>query len=166
MCAVREGPVGAVNNNSAEVAGLVAQLDQAEQEVSRTVELGKRGFVISVLVFVLIIGQLLPWVGGHVGWQVLVGRGGPVPQLFAATSTGIGIVASALALATRRWWLAWVAAVGSWFSCVDGVLSIWSQQSSHANGAVGGGPGIGMIIAWIAIILLAVQWMKAAWSRD
>jgi hypothetical protein len=166
MCAVRENPVGAINNNSAEVAGLVAQLDEADRKVSRTVELGKRGFIISVLVFVLIIGQLLPWVGGHVGWQVLVGRGGPVPQLFAATSTVIGILASALALATRRWALAWVCAVGGWFSCVDGVLSIWTQQSSHANGAVGSGPGIGMIIAWVAMIFLAVQWMRAAWSRN
>ncbi|KAA9160012.1 hypothetical protein FPZ12_018800 [Amycolatopsis acidicola] len=134
-------------------------------KASRTVELGRRGFVISILVFVLLVGQILPWVGDKVGWQVLFGQGGAIPQLFAATSTLIGIVCSALALATRRWWLTWVCAIGGWFSSVDGLLAIWSQQSSHANNAVGGGPGIGMVIALVAIVLVAGNWMRSAFSR-
>jgi uncharacterized membrane protein len=122
--------------------------------------------VISLLVFVLIVGQVLPWVGDHTGWQVLFGQGGAIPQLFAVTSTVIGVVCSVLALGTRRWWLTWVCAIGGWFSSVDGLLAVWSQQSSGANGAVGGGPGIGMIIALVAIILLAGNWMRTAFSRS
>ena len=114
----------------------------------------------------LLICLLLPWVGEHAGWQVLAGEGGGIPQLFAATSTAVGILASALALVTRRWWLAWVCAAGGWFASVDGLLAIWSQQSSHASGAAGGGPGYGLIIAWIAMICLAVSWMRTAFSRN
>lgn len=144
---------------------LVAEIDQVGARASKTVELGRRGFTIAILTFVVLVSQILPWVGDHAGWQVLLGQGGGIPQLFAATSTGVGILASALALATRRWWLAWVCAAGGWFATVDGLLSIWSQQSSHAGGAVGAGPGYGMIIAWIAIIALAVNWMRTAFSR-
>ncbi|WP_410568684.1 hypothetical protein [Amycolatopsis sp. cmx-4-61] len=149
-----------------ELAGLAAEIDEAGSRVSRTVELGRRGFTIAVFTFVLLICQILPWVGDKAGWQVLAGEGGGIPQLFAATSTGVGILASALALVTRRWWLAWVCAAGGWFASVDGLLSIWSQQSSHAPGSAGGGPGFGMVIAFIAMICLAVQWMRTAFSRS
>ncbi|MEU7783405.1 hypothetical protein [Amycolatopsis sp. NPDC049159] len=149
-----------------DLAELAAEIDEAGVNASRTVELGRRGFTIAVFSFVLLICLILPWVGDHAGWQVLAGEGGGIPQLFAATSTGVGILASALALVTRRWWLAWVCAAGGWFASVDGLLAIWSQQSSHASGAAGGGPGFGLIIAWIAMICLAVQWMRTAFSRS
>jgi biotin transporter BioY len=151
---------------SGELDELAAEIDEVGQQVSRTVELGRRGFTIAVFTFVLLGCLLLPWVGDHAGWQVLAGEGGGIPQLFAATSTAVGVLASALALVTRRWWLAWVCAAGGWFASVDGLLAIWSQQSSHAPGAAGGGPGAGLIIAWIAMICLAVQWMRTAFSRS
>ncbi|WAL67401.1 hypothetical protein ORV05_06350 [Amycolatopsis cynarae] len=151
--------------NGTELGKLGEDVDQVVRKAARTVELGRRGFVLSLLVFALLIGQLLPWVGQHAGWQVLLGQGGPVPQLFAATSTAFGVFASVLALLTRRWWLAWVCAMGGWFASVDGLLAIWSQQSSHANNTAGSGPGIGMIIALVAMVFLAGNWMKTAWSR-
>jgi hypothetical protein len=160
---------GPVNNDSRVLSDLAAEIDEAGEHAARTVELGRRGFTIALCTFALIIGQLLPWVGDHVGWEVLsgqvTGRVGAVPQLFAGTSTLFGVLASILTLATRRWGLAWVCAIGGWFASVDGVLAIWSQQSSQANGVVGAGPGIGLMIAWIATVLLAVQWMRTAWSR-
>jgi hypothetical protein len=155
-----------VNNDSRDLSVLAAEIAEGGRQISRVVELGARGFTIALCTFALIVGQLLPWVAGHAGWQVLVGQGGAIPQLFAVTSTGVGVLATALTLLTRRWVLVWVCAIGGWFASVDGVLAIWSQQSSHANGAVGAGPGIGMIIAWIATLLLAIQWMRTAWSRS
>jgi biotin transporter BioY len=154
------------SKGNGELAELAAEIDEVGDRASRTVELGRRGFTIAVLTFVLLICLVLPWVGEHAGWQVLAGEGGGIPQLFAATSTVVGILASALALVTRRWWLAWVCAAGGWFASVDGLLAIWSQQSSHASGAAGGGPGYGLIIAWIAMICLAVSWMRTAFSRN
>jgi hypothetical protein len=149
-----------------ELAELAAEIDEVGERASRTVELGRRGFTIAVFMFVLLVCLILPWVGEHAGWQVLAGEGGGIPQLFAVTSTAVGILASALALMTRRWWLTWVCAAGGWFASVDGLLAIWSQQSSHASGAAGSGPGFGLIIAWIAMICLAVQWMRTAFSRS
>ncbi|OXM44388.1 hypothetical protein [Amycolatopsis alba] len=145
---------------------LAAEIDEVGERAAKTIELGRRGFSIAVLVFVLLIAQLLPWVGEHAGWEVLLGRGGGIPQLFAATSTGIGVFAGAVTLVTRRWWLAWVCAAGGWFASVDGMLAIWSQQSSHATGAAGGGPGFGMLLAWFATVALAIYWMRSAFSRS
>ncbi|HVW42695.1 MAG TPA: hypothetical protein VHC18_15215 [Amycolatopsis sp.] len=153
------------NGHDTELDQLADDVDTVVSKAARTVELGRRGFVISILVFVLLVGQLLPWVGDHVGWQVLLGDGGAIPQLFAATSTVIGVVCSVVALATRRWWMTWVCAMGGWFSSVDGLLAIWSQQSAGANNTSSGGPGIGMVIALVAIVLVAASWMRTAWSR-
>ncbi|SFQ33626.1 hypothetical protein SAMN05421810_106180 [Amycolatopsis arida] len=158
-------PSGSGDRASSDVDRLAADVDAVVSRAARTVELGRRGFVIAVATFALIVGLLLPWVGDVAGWQVLAGEGGAVPRLFAATSTAFGVIASALALATRRWWLTWVCAVGGWFASVDGVLAIWSQQSSPASGAPGAGPGIGMVLALVAMIVLAAQWMRTAWSR-
>lgn len=149
-----------------DVAGLREEIDEVERSAARMIEPGTRGFVIAVLVFLLMITQLLPWVAGSAGWEVLIyGEDGAIPRLFAATSVGFGIGASALALITRRWWLAWACALGSCVASVDGMLAIWSQQSSGASGQPGAGPGIGMILALIVVIVLAVNWLRIAWSR-
>ncbi|HJQ48656.1 MAG TPA: hypothetical protein VJ870_20375 [Amycolatopsis sp.] len=153
------------NGNDTELDQLADDVDTVVSKAARTVELGRRGFWISLLVFVLLVGQLLPWVGDHVGWQVLLGEGDAIPRLFATTSTLIGVVCSVVALATRRWWMTWVCAMGGWFASVDGLLAIWSQQSAGANNTSSGGPGIGMVIALVAMIFLAGNWMRAAWSR-
>ncbi|CAM3001187.1 hypothetical protein SAXI111661_13305 [Saccharomonospora xinjiangensis] len=144
---------------------LAADVDATLGKAVRTVEFGRRGFTIAVFVFLLLIGFVLPWVDGRPGWQALLGDAGAIPQLFAATSTGFGVLASTLALATRRWWLTWVCATGGWFAFVDGILAVWSQQSSGVSGVPGAGPGIGLVIACVAMGVLGFQWMKLAWSR-
>ena len=152
--------------NDAGLERLAADVNETLGKAVTTVELGRRGFTIAVGVFALVVGLVLPWAGGHAGWEALLGEAGPIPQLFAATSTGFGVLASALALATRRWWLTWVCAVGGWFAFVDGILAVWSQQSSSLGGASGTGPGIGLVVATVAMLVLAVHWMQVAWSRS
>ncbi|MPY78810.1 MAG: hypothetical protein GEV04_09960 [Actinophytocola sp.] len=141
------------------------EIDEVERAVARRIEPGRRGFTIAVLVFAVIVVQLLPWVGGDAGWQVLLHGEVGIPKLFAATAAGFGVVLSALTLVTRRWWLAWVSAVGCSIASVDGLLAIWSQQSSGASGHAGAGPGIGMTLALVLMILLAANWLRTAWSR-
>lgn len=134
---------------SSELSGLRDEIDEVERRTVRTVDLGPRAMVIAIAVFVLIVGQILPWMGGANGIDVLLangdatGKASMVPRLFAATSAGIGILGSALALITRRWWLTWACALGGWFASVDGMLAIWSRQSSAGQGA--SAPGIGLI---------------------
>jgi len=142
------------------------EIDDVERHTVRTVDLDSRALVISVAVFVLIIGHVLPWMPGTNGLDVLlgnhdaVGKASMVPRLFAATSAGFGILASVAALLTRRWALTWVCALGGWFASVDGMLAIWSRQSSG-----GAGPGIGLVIAEVAMVVIAASWLRTAWSR-
>jgi hypothetical protein len=146
-----------------DVDHLREEIDAVERKAIRTVELGGRAVVISVAVMVLLVGLLLPWLNGANGWEVLLGRAKGqailVPRLFAATSTGFGVLGSVIALTTRRWGMTWVCAVGGWFASVDGVLAIWSRQSS------GSAPGIGLIISEVAMVVIAICWFRTAWSR-
>ena len=140
------------------------EIDEVGRRAARTVELGSRAMVISVAVFVLLVGLILPWMNDSSGLEVLIGheagKASMVPRLFAATAVLFGVVASALTLTTRRWVFAWVGAAGGWFASVDGLLAIWSRQSS------GTAPGIGMIIAVVAMVAIAIQWFRIAASRN
>lgn len=139
------------------------EIDEVGRRASRTVELGGRAVVIAVAVFVLLVGLVLPWMNGASGLEVLIGQEGGkasmVPRLFAATAVLFGVIASALTLITRRWFFAWVGAAGGWFASVDGVLAIWSRQSSGTD------VGIGLIIAVVAMVVIAFQWFRTAASR-
>ncbi|MDQ3786448.1 MAG: hypothetical protein M3422_04300 [Actinomycetota bacterium] len=139
------------------------EIDEVGRRVARTVELGGRAVVVAVAVFVLLIGLVLPWMNGASGVEVLIGqetgKASMVPRLFAATAVLFGVLTSALALTTRRWFFTWVGAAGGWFASVDGVLAIWSRQSSGTD------LGIGLVIAEIAMVAIAIQWFRTAASR-
>ncbi|WP_026421516.1 hypothetical protein [Actinokineospora inagensis] len=150
-----------------DLATLKRDIDAVER--AAPVDLGLRAIILAIAVFVLIVGYVLPWMGSAAGWQVLLaagdatGKAGAVPRLFAGTSLAFGILASAIALILRRWTLTWIAALGGWFAAVDGLLAIWTRQST--SGTHSPGPGIGLIISEIAIITLAALWFKTTWSR-
>ena len=148
---------------SGEDEQLRQEIEEVGRRASRTVDLGSRALVISIAVFVLLVGLVLPWMNGSSGLEVLIGqesgKASVVPRLFSLTSVLFGVVASALTLTTRRWFFAWVGAAGGWFASVDGLLAIWSRQSS------GSAPGIGLIITLVAMIVIAIQWFRTAASR-
>jgi hypothetical protein len=153
-----------------EVPQELAALDKELSGVTRRVEYRtdpspRAALVVAVAMLVLLGGLLLPWTGPALGWQVLAGLApiGPLPRLFTFTSLGFGLVVSALALATRRWGLAWLAAWGCGFSVVHGVWAIWSRQVGVPSG--GTGPGIGMILTALAMLTLAVCWVRIALRR-
>lgn len=159
----RHGPAGDRTDQAVDELG--ADVDAAVTRAAKTIEPGRSGFAIAVVVFVAMLALVLPWVEGSAGWRMFLGEGGAIPFLFTCTATAFGILASVMALVTRRWWLSWVCTVGCWVSSVDGMLAIWSQQSSSVSGHPGMGPGIGMIIMVICMVVLAAQWTRLAWSR-
>ena len=140
------------------------QINAVERRAVRTVDMGARAMVVSAAVLVLLVALLLPYVDDANGWQVLLGevegKAGVVPRLFAATSAGFGVLASMIALATRLWALTWVCAIGGWFATVDGMLAIWSRQSTPDAS-----PGIGLILAGASMVVIATCWFRTAWSR-
>jgi hypothetical protein len=128
------------------------------------VEYGPSVMVVAVGVLVLLGAIALPWSsGGPGGWTVLLGEGhiGALPRLFTITALLFGVVVSTLALTTRLWAVAWLGALGGGFSVVNGLWAVWSRQTSPT----GGGPGIGMILAVLAMVVITMTWVRIAWSR-
>jgi hypothetical protein len=150
---------------SDDMAAYEAELAGVQRRVERRIDPGTGALVVSVAVLVLLGSLMLPWTGDVAGWEVLSGTEslGLLPRLFAFTALGFGVVGSALALATRWWALAWVAALGCGFSVVDGVWAIWSRQIAVPEGGTAAGPGL--VVAVLAVLVLAVAWARIALRR-
>lgn len=138
-----------------------AEIDRAGRAATRRIDPGARAMLIAVAVVAAVASLLLPWVAGAPGWRVLAaGAAGPLPSLFSITLTLFAIVVSAAGLLTRFWVLAWLAAFGCGISSVNGIWAIWSQQTG-----AGGGPGFGLVLGVLAVVLLTFVWAGAALSR-
>jgi hypothetical protein len=144
-------------------------IEAAERRIAGEIDPGARALVVAVLVFVLIASFILPHTGDVRGWDVLFATRGAGAAAIALPSRVFGWLAlvfgvgfSMLALLTRRWALAWVALAGSAVASAAGLLAVWSRQTVASGHP---GPGIGLIVAWIAIILLTFHWARVVWSR-
>lgn len=145
------------------------EIEAAERKVAGEIEPGARALVVAVLVFVVLVSFLLPHTGDARGFDALFG--GPraaevavaLPQrLFSWLALVFSVGFSILALLTRRWVLAWIALAGSAIASAVGMLAVWSRQTAGAGHP---GPGVGLIIAWIAVILLTFHWARVVWTR-
>jgi hypothetical protein len=153
----------------ADIDALRAEIEAAERRVAREIDPGIRGFVVAILVFVLIGSFILPHTGSVRGWDVLFSSHGAgaaalaLPsRVFTWLALVFGVGFSMLALLTRRWSLAWIALAGSAIASATGLLAVWSRQTV----AVGHpGPGVGLFVAWIAVIMLTFHWARVVWSR-
>ena len=144
-------------------------IEAAERRVAREIEPGARAVVVAVLVFVLLGSFILPHTGDVRGWDVLFGSHGAGAAAVALPSRVFGWFAlvfgvgfSMLALMTRRWALAWIALAGSAIASAVGLLAVWSRQTVAAGHP---GPGVGLIVAWITVMLLTFHWARVVWSR-
>ena len=144
-------------------------IEAAERRIAREIEPGARALVVAILVFVLIGSFVLPHTGDVRGWDVLFSTRGAGKAAIALPSRVFGWLAlvfgvgfSMLALLTRRWALAWVALAGSAVASAAGLLAVWSRQTVASGHP---GPGVGLVVAWIAIILLTFHWARVVWSR-
>lgn len=146
-----------------------ADLEAAERRVAGEIEPGARAVVVAVLVFVLLVSFILPHAGPARGVDVLMGddtainAGVALPhRVFCWLAMVFGVGFSMLALLTRRWTLAWIALAGSAVASAIGMLAVWSRQTAAAGQP---GPGFGLILAWITVILLAFHWARVVWTR-
>ncbi|ORW22046.1 hypothetical protein AWC18_07835 [Mycolicibacter nonchromogenicus] len=146
-----------------------ADIEAAERRVAGEIDPGGRGPVVAICVFVLLGSFLLPHTGSVRGWDVLFPGERTdealvtLPsQVFMWLALVFGVGFSILALVTRRWTVAWVALAGSAVAAATGLLAVWSRQTAIAGDP---GPGIGLILAWITLIVLAFHWAHVVWSR-
>lgn len=144
-------------------------IEAAERRVAGEIDPGARALVIAIGVFVLLVSFVLPHTGDARGLDVLIGgetaarEGISLPlRVFAWLVLVFGIGFSMLALLTRRWALAWIALAGSTVATLLGLLAVWSRQTAPEPYP---GPGIGIILAWIAVAVVAYHWARAVWSR-
>ena len=155
--------------NQGEFDDFRADIDAAERRIAREIDPGARALVVAILVFVLLASFMLPHTGHVRGWDVLFSSHGAAAaavalpsRVFAWLALVFGVGFSMLALLTRRWALAWVALAGSAVASVAGLLAVWSRQTVAAGHP---GPGVGLVLAWITIIVLTFHWARVVWSR-
>lgn len=140
-----------------------AELSGAQRRAERRIEPGASAMVVASGVLLLLLSAVLPWIGSTIGWNVLLGAAdvGVLARLFSFTSLGFGVLLSALALISRWWGLAWTCALGCGFSVINGVWAVWSVQTAPEQAM----PNIGLVLALVAVLLLAVAWLRLVWSR-
>lgn len=171
-----DGSDDAVNTGSSSdeqtFAEYRSELDAVEKRIAGEIDPGVRAMVVAGAVFALLVSLVLPHAGAARGFDVLLGTQvaqdehiGLPSRLFVWFVVIFGIGFSLLALMTRRWTLAWVACAGSAVGSVFGVLSIWHRQTPGLGNYVGAGPGIGLILGTVAIIVLTFHWVRVVWSR-
>jgi len=144
-------------------------IEAAERRVAREIDPGARALVIAIAVFVLLVSFLLPHTGGTRGLDVLtfseaaIRDGVSLPsRVFIWLALVFGVGFSMLALLTRRWALAWIALAGSTVTSLLGLLAVWSRQTAPDPYP---GPGVGVIVAWLAVIVVTKNWARAVWAR-
>lgn len=144
-------------------------LEAAERRVAREFDPGTRALVVAILVFVILLSFVLPHTGGARGFDVLIGseaagrEGVSLPsRVFTILAMVFAVGFSMLALLTRRWAVAWTALAGSAVASVVGMLAVWSRQTVADPYP---GPGIGLVVGWVAVILLTFHWARVVWTR-
>lgn len=160
---------GAADRSASGFDEYKSDIEDAEKRVAREIDPGARALVVAGLVFVILATFVIPHTGHARGFDVLVGDDAAIREAVALPSrvfTWLTLVFSVgfsvLALLTRRWGVAWIALAGSAVACPIGMLAVWSRQTvAHPHP----GPGIGLIVAWIAVILLTFHWARVVWSR-
>src|SRR6516165_9005820 len=159
----------AMKKEHTDLDALRDEIEAAERRVAREIDPGARALVVAILVFVRLGSFVLPHTGNVPGWDVLFGSHGAgaaavaLPsRVFAWLALVFGVGFSMLALMTRRWALAWIALAGSAIASAVGLLAVWSRQTVAAGHP---GPGVGLIVAWITVILLTFHWARVVWAR-
>lgn len=155
-----------------ELDDLRTQVESVERKLAGEFQVGPRILVGAIAVVVLIGSLALPHTGSVTGIEILMGD--PhitasslviVSKVFVWLEVLFGVLASGAALLTRRWVLAVVAGAGSGVAVVFGLLSVWSRQTPGVHGEPPTGAGIGLYLGWLAMLVLAIVWIKTIWAR-
>jgi hypothetical protein len=157
------------NHGDRDFDAFKGDIEAVERRIAREIDPGPRALVIAIAVFVLMATFILSHTGAARGWDVLAGNDAAIgvgvslpSRVFVWLALVFGVGFSMLALMTRRWALAWVALAGSTLASFTGLLAVWSRQTALGSHP---GPGVGLVIAWITVIVLAYNWARVVWAR-
>lgn len=149
-------------------------LRKVEKKVAGEIDPGARAIVVALAVLVGMVSFVLPHAGSASGLDVLIFSEAAQDERITITSRvfvtlvaifGIGF--SALGLLTRRWLLGWIALCGSLVACAYGLFAWWSRNTPGVGGIQPpSGVGIGLIVAWLTMFVLAFHWARVVWARS
>lgn len=167
-----EESMKAAEHDSQDFEQFRTELEAVERKIAGEIDPGVRAMVVAGSVFVLLLSLVLPHAGTARGFDVLLYDAaaqtehiGLPSRVFEWFVVVFGIGFSLAALITRRWALAWIAVAGSAIASVFGVFSIWHRQTPGLGNYEGAGPGVGLIVATIAVMVLTFHWIRVVWSR-
>ncbi|MET9328580.1 hypothetical protein [Tsukamurella sp. NPDC003166] len=156
-----------------ELDGLRTQVESVERKLAGEFQVGPRILVAAIAVVAVIGSLALPHTGSVTGIEIITGdphvAGSSlviVSKVFVWLEVLFGVFASGAALLTRRWVLSVIAGAGSGVAVVFGLLSVWSRQTNGLHGEPPSGAGIGLYLGWLAMVVLAVVWIKTIWARS
>ncbi|MEE2031080.1 hypothetical protein Q8814_02935 [Rhodococcus sp. CC-R104] len=148
-----------------------ADLEAAERKIASEIDPGARAMFVAIAVLILLVSFSLPHAGAANGWDVLAFSPDATAEeialpsrIFVWLAAVFGALASMLALLTRKWTVAWLALAGSAVSIVFGMLSVWSRQTLPVDSDAAG-PGVGIILGWITVMVLTFHWARVVWAR-
>lgn len=174
----RPDPIAEIH---AETARVESDLRNKDRLLGRNLVVG-RAYLAATVLIVLLAGALaLPHSDGVRGLDVLFFTDAAGDQQTSLPSHvfvllySVGtILFGAVMILTQKWWAAAVAWSATCVAAVYGVLAIWLRQSGRGPDPdfVGfGGPGIGLYVSEILVLLLVgvlavVLWGKSSEQRD
>ncbi len=161
-------------SDAGKFAEFEGDLRKAERKVAGEIDPGMRAVVVAVAVLLAMASLVLPHTGSASGIEVLTfapdakaERVTITSEVFVYLLVIFGIGFSVLALLTRRWIMAWIALCGSAVACVAGMLAWWSRNTPGVGGVEPpSGVGIGLILGWIAVLVLTFHWSRVVWARS
>ncbi|GAB3126207.1 hypothetical protein GCM10027289_01650 [Tsukamurella serpentis] len=155
-----------------ELENLRTEIESVEKKLAGEFQVGPRILIAAIAVVLVIASLALPHTGSVTGIEIIMGD--PhiessslviVSKVFVWLEVVFGVFASGAALLTRRWVLSVIAGAGCGVGIVFGLLSVWSRQTTGLHGEPPSGAGIGLLLGWLGILVLAVVWIKTIWAR-
>ena len=164
------------------IAGIMEVTRDAESEMrrqdrilGRTLVIGRAYIASAVLIVLLAVMLVLPHSAGVRGFDVLffteVAREQQtsLPSHIFVLLYSVGtIFFGAVMILTQKWWAAGIAWSATCVAVVYGVLAIWLRQSGRGadpDFQDFGGPGIGIYLSEIVLLLLIGTLAGVLWAR-
>lgn len=152
-----------------------SELRQKDRILGRTLVIGRPYLASAVLIVVLAVMLVLPHSAGVRGFDVLfftdVAREQQtsLPSHIFVLLYSVGtIFFGAVMILSQKWWAAGIAWSATCVAVVYGALAIWLRQSGRGadpDFQGFGGPGIGLYLSEIVLVLLIGTLAGVLWAR-
>ena len=164
------------------IAGIMEVTRNAESEMrrqdrilGRTLVIGRAYLASTILIVLLAVFLVLPHSAGVRGFDVLFfteaarEQQTSLPSHIFVLLYSVGtILFGGVMILTQKWWAAGIAWSATCVAAVYGVLAIWLRQSGRGpdpDFQGFGGPGIGLYLSEILLVLLIGTLAGVLWSR-